>query len=138
MKNRTSAPVDVLKALCMPVVIVVTPDVSTGVSDTLANGSTSSGTNTLVFGTTTVTVGPNTQVTEFGESTSDSTGIAQISIGSRVYAFGTAGTTGATLDASAGRVRVGQTVASGLVTAQGSGGTTLTATNPDGSSSATR
>jgi hypothetical protein len=46
-----------------------------------------------------------------------------------VYAFGTAsavGTTSATLDASAGRVRVGQTTASGLVTAQGAGGTTLT------------
>jgi hypothetical protein len=90
---------------------------------------TNAGTNSLVFGTTTVTVGPNTQVTEFGEGTTDSTGIAQISIGSLVYAFGTAGsvgTTSATLDASAGRVRVGQTRASGLVTAQGTGGTTLT------------
>jgi hypothetical protein len=88
---------------------------------------TNAGTNTLVFGTTTVTVGPNTQITEFGESTADSTGIAQISIGSLVYAFGTAGTTGATLDASAGRVRVGQTTASGLVvTAEGTSGTTLT------------
>jgi hypothetical protein len=87
---------------------------------------TNAGTNTLVFGTTTVTVGPNTQITEFGESTTDSTGIAQISIGSLVYAFGTAGTTGATLDASAGRVRVGQTTASGLVvTAEGSSATTL-------------
>jgi hypothetical protein len=90
---------------------------------------TSSGTNSLIFGTTTVTVGPNTPITEFGETTTDSTGIAQISIGSRVYAFGTAsavGTTSATLDASAGRVRVGQTTASGLVTAQGTTGTTLT------------
>jgi hypothetical protein len=90
---------------------------------------TNGGTNSLIFGTTTVTVGPNTQITEFGESTTDSTGIAQISIGSLVYAFGTAGsvsTTSATLDASAGRVRVGQSVASGLVTAQGTSGTTLT------------
>jgi hypothetical protein len=90
---------------------------------------TNSGTNSLIFGTTTVTVGPNTQVTEFGEATPDSTGIAQISIGSLVYAFGTASavtTTSATLDASAGRVRVGQTVASGLVTSQGTSGTTLT------------
>jgi hypothetical protein len=90
---------------------------------------TNAGVNTLVFGTTTVSVGPNTQVTEFGEGTTDSTGIAQISVGSLVYAFGTAGsvgTTSATLDASAGRVRVGQTVASGLVTAQGTTGTTLT------------
>jgi hypothetical protein len=89
----------------------------------------SSGTNSLIFGTTTVTVGANTQITEFGEGTTDSTGIAQISVGSLVYAFGTASavsTTSATLDASAGRVRVGQTVASGLVTAQGTSGTTLT------------
>jgi len=87
---------------------------------------TNAGTNTLVFGTTTVTVGPNTQITEFGETTTDSTGIAQISVGSLVYAFGTAGTTGATLDASAGRVRVGQTTASGLVvTAEGTNATTL-------------
>ena len=85
---------------------------------------TNAGTNTLVFGTTTVTVGPNTQITEFGENTTDSTGIAQVSIGSLVYAFGTLGTTGATLDASAGRVRVGQTTASGLVvTAEGTGAT---------------
>jgi hypothetical protein len=90
---------------------------------------TSSGANSLIFGTTTVTVGPNTLVTEFGEATPDTTGIAQISIGSLVYAFGTASavsTTSATLDASAGRVRVGQTVASGVVTAQGSSGATLT------------
>ena len=90
---------------------------------------TNSGTNSLIFGTTMVTVGPNTQVTQFGEATPDTTGIAQISVGSLVYAFGTASavsTTGATLDASAGRVRVGQSTASGLVTAQGSTGTTLT------------
>ncbi len=90
---------------------------------------TSGGANSLVFGTTTVTVGANTQITEFGQSTTDSTGIAQISVGSLVYAFGTAssvGATSATLDASAGRVRVGQIVASGLVTAQGTSGTTLT------------
>ena len=90
---------------------------------------TTTGTNSLIFGTTTVTVGPNTLVTEFGEATADTTGIAQISIGSLVYAFGTASavsTTSATLDASAGRVRVGQTTASGVVTAQGSSGATLT------------
>jgi hypothetical protein len=90
---------------------------------------TTSGANSLIFGTTTVTVGPNTLVTEFGEATADTTGIAQISIGSLVYAFGTASavsTTSATLDASAGRVRVGQTTASGVVTAQGSSGATLT------------
>jgi hypothetical protein len=90
---------------------------------------TTSGANSLIFGTTTVSVGPNTLVTEFGEATPDTTGIAQISVGSLVYAFGTASavsTTSATLDASAGRVRVGQTTASGVVTAQGSTGATLT------------
>ncbi len=90
---------------------------------------TSSGTNSLIFGTTTVTVGPNSQVTQFGEATPDSNGIAQISVGSLVYAFGTASavsSTSATLDASAGRVRIGQSTASGVVTAQGSSGTTLT------------
>ncbi len=90
---------------------------------------TNTGKNSLIFGTTTVTVGPNTQVTEFGEATLDSTGIAQISIGSLVYAFGTANavtSTSAALDASAGRVRVGQTTVSGLVTAQGGSGATLT------------
>ena len=90
---------------------------------------TTSGANSLIFGTTTVTVGPNTLVTEFGEATPDTTGIAQISVGSLVYAFGTASavsTTSATLDASAGRVRVGQTTASGVVTKQGSTGATLT------------
>jgi hypothetical protein len=90
---------------------------------------TTSGANSLIFGTTTVTVGPNTLVTEFGEATPDTTGIAQISVGSLVYAFGTASavsTTSARLDASAGRVRVGQTTASGIVTAQGSSGATLT------------
>ena len=90
---------------------------------------TSSGANSLIFGTTTVTVGPNSQVTQFGEATPDSNGIAQISVGSLVYAFGTASavsSTSATLDASAGRVRIGQSTASGVVTAQGSSGTTLT------------
>ena len=90
---------------------------------------TTTGANSLIIGTTTVTVGPNTLVTEFGEATPDTTGIAQISVGSLVYAFGTASavtTTSATLDASAGRVRVGQTTASGVVTAQGSSGATLT------------
>ena len=90
---------------------------------------TTSGANSLIFGTTTVTVGPNTLVTQFGEATPDTIGIAQISVGSLVYAFGTASavsTTSATLDASAGRVRVGQTTASGVVTAQGSSGATLT------------
>jgi hypothetical protein len=90
---------------------------------------TNAGVNSFIFGTTTVTVGSNTSVIEFGEGTTDSNGIAQISVGSLVYAFGTIGsvtTTSAALDASAGRVRVGQSVASGLVTAQGTGGTTLT------------
>ena len=53
---------------------------------------------------------------------------AQISVGSLIYAFGTAGTLDSgnvTLDASAGRARLGQTTASGMVTVQGSGVLTL-------------
>jgi hypothetical protein len=85
-----------------------------------------SGTNTFVLGTTTVNIGPNTQVTQFGAATSESNGLAQIAPGSLIYAFGTAtalGTTSASLDASAGRARVGQSTASGTVTAQGTTGT---------------
>jgi hypothetical protein len=82
------------------------------------------GTNTFIPGTATINIGANTGVTEFGQGSVPSTGVRQISVGSRIYAFGTAGTPVAgniTLDASAGRVRLGPTSASGLVTTQGSG-----------------
>jgi hypothetical protein len=83
------------------------------------------GANTFVLGTATVNLGANTSVTQFGAATTESNGLAQISVGSLVYAFGTAtdiGTTGAALDASAGRARVGQSTATGSVVAQPSTG----------------
>jgi hypothetical protein len=77
------------------------------------------GTNSLIQGTTTVSIGANTAVTQFGSGVTDSSGLTQISVGSTISAFGTAsaiGSTSASLDASAGRVQVQQSTASGLVT----------------------
>jgi hypothetical protein len=88
----------------------------------LSNG----GTNTFIPGTADINIGANTQVTETGEGGTFSA--QQISVGSRIYAFGTAGTPvsgNVTVDASAGRVRLGQTSASGLVTARGAASLTL-------------
>jgi hypothetical protein len=87
------------------------------------------GTNTLIDGTTTVLIGPNTVVTQFGAGSVESNGSQQISVGSLIYAYGTAsavGSNGATLDASAGRVRLGQSTASGIVTAAPATGNSLT------------
>ena len=78
---------------------------------------TNEGTNSLIAGTATVKIGPNTQVTQFGGASTEANGIADISVGSLVYAFGTASaisSASVTLDASAGRVRLGQTTVSGL------------------------
>ncbi|MGA9027774.1 MAG: hypothetical protein WB440_17110, partial [Steroidobacteraceae bacterium] len=90
---------------------------------------TNDGTGTFIPGTTTVDLGANTAVTTFGQgSATVGTGTSQISVGSNIRAFGMATTPGSgdvTLDASAGRVRVGNSNASGLVTAQGSGTVTL-------------
>jgi hypothetical protein len=82
---------------------------------------TDEGVNTLVTGTATVKVGLNTKITQFGGAGAVSNGAQDISVGSLIYAFGTAsaiGSSSVTLDASAGRVRIGQTTVSGLVTAQ--------------------
>ncbi len=82
---------------------------------------TNEGTNSLIAGTATVKIGANTQVTQFGGASSETNAIADISVGSLVYAFGTAsaiGSASVTLDASAGRARLGQTTASGTVTNQ--------------------
>jgi hypothetical protein len=79
------------------------------------------GTNSFIFGTATIDMGPNTQVTQFGAGAAESNGAQQISVGSLIYAFGTAsdvGSNSVTLDASAGRARLGQSSASGSVTAQ--------------------
>jgi len=91
----------------------------------------SDGTNSLIAGTATINIGPNTQVTQFGAGSTETNGTEQLSIGSLIYAFGTAsavGSNSATLDASAGRVRIGQSTASGIVAGQGTTAGTLTLT----------
>ncbi len=85
----------------------------------IQNGST----QTLVPGTTIVNVGPSTLITFFGQDVEEAISAQQISVGSVIDAFGTASNTSTgqvLLDASAGRVRIGLTPASGLVTVQGS------------------
>ena len=87
------------------------------------------GTNSFIFGTATITIGANTEVTQFGSGSAEASGTQQISVGSLVDAFGTAsdvGSDSATLDASAGRVRLSQSTASGLVTGKAPRGGTLT------------
>jgi hypothetical protein len=87
------------------------------------------GTNTLIDGTATILIGPNTVVTQFGAGSVESNGSQQISVGSLIYAYGTASAVGAnsvTLDASAGRVRLGQSTASGIVAAVPAAGSSLT------------
>ncbi len=82
---------------------------------------TNEGTNSLIAGTATVKIGANTQVTQFGGASTEANGTPDISVGSLIYAFGTASaisSTSVTLDASAGRARLGQTTASGTVTGQ--------------------
>jgi hypothetical protein len=83
-----------------------------------------SGTNTFVPGTASIQIGAGTQVTEFGAASIEANGIQQISTGSLIYAFGTASALNSgnlTLDATAGRARLGTTSASGIVTVQGTG-----------------
>jgi hypothetical protein len=87
------------------------------------------GVETFLGGTTTfVILGPNTLVTEFGQSLSQFYTSQQVTVGAAIDAFGVAtlpSAGNATLDASAGHVRVGTTTASGLVTAPGTGALTL-------------
>ncbi len=93
------------------------------------------GTNTFVPGTTIVNVGANTLVTFFGQGVAEFISPQQISVGSSIEALGTVGNTsagGTLIDASAGRVRIDLTTASGLVTAQGSGALTVNLTNLGG------
>jgi hypothetical protein len=90
-----------------------------------------SGTATFAPGTTIVTVGANTLVTFFGQGVAAAISPQQISIGSVIEAFGTESNTSTgqiLLDASAGRVRLDLTSASGSVTAQGSQSLTLNLT----------
>jgi hypothetical protein len=86
------------------------------------------GSDTLIPGTTTVTMGPNTVITEFGQGAGAYT-LAQVSVGSSIDAFGilTGQSSGnATMDASAGRVRLDISTASGLVSSPGSSSVNLT------------
>jgi hypothetical protein len=89
------------------------------------------GTNAFISGTATVTVGASTLVTLLGQGSIGNNTIAEISVGSLIYAFGTATqpTSGnVTLDASAGHVQLDQTSASGLATVVGSGSLDLNLT----------
>ena len=89
------------------------------------------GTATLIPGTTIVNVGANTLVTFFGPGVAEVVSPQQISVGSSIEVFGTAGNTGSgaiAVDASAGRVRLDLTTAAGFVTAQGAGALTLNLT----------
>jgi hypothetical protein len=90
------------------------------------------GTDTFLVGTTDVILGPNTLVTVFGQGGGGTVlnGPQLVSVGSAIDAFGVATVatlaTGeisgnATLDASAGQIRLDPTTASGLITAAGSG-----------------
>jgi hypothetical protein len=91
--------------------------------------------DTLVPGTTIVNVGANTLVTFFGQGVAQAISPLQISVGSVIEAFGTASNTSSgqvLLDASAGRVRLNLTSASGLVSAQGTGALTLNLTSLGG------
>jgi len=86
------------------------------------------GSDTFIAGTTFVDIGPNTLVTVFGQSAAQFNSPQQVSVGSRIDAFGVASSPSpgaATLDASAGRVRLDGTTASGLVTARGLGALSL-------------
>jgi hypothetical protein len=90
---------------------------------------------TLEPGTTLVNVGPSTLVTFFGQGVEAAISTQQISVGSVIEAFGTASNTSTgqvLLDASAGRVRLDQTSASGIVTVQGSSSLTLDLTSMGG------
>lgn len=82
------------------------------------------GGETFIAGTTTVNMGPNTAVTVFGQGGAEIYSTLAVSVGSTIEAFGVAtslASGNAILDASAGRVRIDTTSASGLVSAQGSG-----------------
>jgi hypothetical protein len=86
------------------------------------------GQETFLGGTTTVLLGPNTLVTVFGQGGTQVNNPQQVSVGSKLAAFGVAtvqSSVNATLDASAGHVRIDTTTASGLVAAQGAGTLTL-------------
>jgi hypothetical protein len=76
------------------------------------------GTESLLPGTSVVRLGASTLITLFGAGAADLVGPGQISVGSRIEAFGnfaSASPASAVLDASAGRVRIDATRALGLL-----------------------
>jgi hypothetical protein len=86
------------------------------------------GTETFLGGTTIVIMSANTLITVFGQTVAEINGPQQVSVGSSIDAFGVAtslSADNATLDASAGRIRIDPTSASGLVTQLGSGSLAL-------------
>jgi hypothetical protein len=86
------------------------------------------GTETFIGGTTSIIMGPNTLITVFGQDGSEINSLQQVSVGASIDAFGVLtaeSSDNATLDVSAGHVRLDNTTASGLVTVQGSGLLTL-------------
>jgi hypothetical protein len=89
---------------------------------------TSAGGESFVSGAATITLGDATAVTLPGQDGAQSNTLAQISVGSWIDAFGSAsslGTGSVALDATSGRVRLENTVASGLVTVQGTDALTI-------------
>jgi hypothetical protein len=83
------------------------------------------GSDTFIPDATIITVGANTVVTTFGQTGADFLTTQQISVGAVIDAFGTATTSNsgtASLDATAGRVRVDPTTVSALVTAANNNG----------------
>ena len=95
-------------------------------ADTLQLGSATwidaAGADSYLTGGATVTLGANTSVTLPNQGTPAINPLTQVSVGSRITAFGTAtadGTGSIALDASSGLVRLADTVALGLVTVQG-------------------
>ena len=82
------------------------------------------GTNTFITGTSSIQIGAGTQVTQFGVASIQANGTQRISTGSFIYVFGAASALNAgnlTLNADAGRARLGTTSASGIVGVQGTG-----------------
>lgn len=99
----------------------------------------SDGTDTRIAGAASITVSDATAVTLTAQAGGAVNGPQQISVGSRIIAFGTATTDDAgnvSMDATAGRVRLEDSSASGLVTAQQTGGVTLNLVYLDGRSPA--
>jgi hypothetical protein len=82
------------------------------------------GSDSFIPGATLITVGPNTVVTAFGQTSAQFFTSQQVSVGAVIDAFGTATDTTAgtaSFDASGGRIRVDLTSVSGLVTAVSTG-----------------